>query len=425
MIKILIKLLLLFWILFGCNISDSSPSNSIASSASSNINKPSSIALQMPSITPVPSVTIRSRKTIIYEDSIVTTVIKSDELLPYDVWVEDKFIYVANGTKKTLSKIDMNTRQIVKTFSFEGSCTGVTGDIEGNIYTLIHIGYYSGGQKIIKILKDDVVTIIKHLPALGYNTDLLFTAGTDATADKTGCVVKDNNLLLPNSHFIDSLNLNSLEITRLAGRLATIDKTLPDKEGKALEILFSCCINDIDTDSKGDFYFCGDNIQKFSNGYITTIVSGYPSKVIENNWMGIDGEITAATVNRPDGIAIDKQRNYIYFSNGTDNTIRKISIKEGKITTVGGKSIAIYRTDEFKHSYLYGNYKDGKSDEAMFNTPGGLAVDKEGNVYVADGGNNAIRKITFPESSDSSLTPSLYPSPTPLSSPSAIATATP
>ncbi len=39
-------------------------------------------------------------------------------------------------------------------------------------------------------------------------------------------------------------------------------------------------------------------------------------------------------------------------------------------------------------------YKDGKGEEAQFNYPTGLSIDAQDNLYVADTGNNAIRKVT-------------------------------
>jgi sugar lactone lactonase YvrE len=40
-------------------------------------------------------------------------------------------------------------------------------------------------------------------------------------------------------------------------------------------------------------------------------------------------------------------------------------------------------------------YKDGEGESAKFNEPRGLAIDKQGNIYVADSNNNRIRKISF------------------------------
>jgi DNA-binding beta-propeller fold protein YncE len=48
---------------------------------------------------------------------------------------------------------------------------------------------------------------------------------------------------------------------------------------------------------------------------------------------------------------------------------------------------------ELNYSSSYG-YKDGKGSEALLNKPSGMAIDANDNIYVADTGNNAIRKIT-------------------------------
>jgi hypothetical protein len=92
-----------------------------------------------------------------------------------------------------------------------------------------------------------------------------------------------------------------------------------------------------------------------------------------------DGTGNAARFNLPIGIAVDSKGN-LYVADKENSTIRKVT-PDGKVTTLAG---------------LAGNAgtKDGSGSAARFSYPSGVAVDRTGNVYVADTGNNTIRKIT-------------------------------
>jgi DNA-binding beta-propeller fold protein YncE len=87
----------------------------------------------------------------------------------------------------------------------------------------------------------------------------------------------------------------------------------------------------------------------------------------------------------PDGIVIDPNGDFILVADATNNAIRKISI-QGVIETtsfVGG-------TPENNSS----GSADGTGSAAKFSSPAGMAMDAAGNTYVADYGNNQIRKVT-------------------------------
>ena len=91
-----------------------------------------------------------------------------------------------------------------------------------------------------------------------------------------------------------------------------------------------------------------------------------------------DGKGSLARFNSPRGIAVDRL-GQLYIADTLNNRIRKITLKGG-VTTLAGSGAR--------------GSDNGRGAEAAFNNPTGVAVDVPGNVYVADEGNNLIRKIT-------------------------------
>ena len=92
-----------------------------------------------------------------------------------------------------------------------------------------------------------------------------------------------------------------------------------------------------------------------------------------------DGTGSAARFYQPEGAAVDGKGN-VYVAEYLNHTIRKVTAA-GVVTTLAGSA---------------GNSgsADGTGSAARFWFPVGLAVDTGGNLYVADSGNQAIRKVT-------------------------------
>ncbi|HEY9154962.1 MAG TPA: NHL repeat-containing protein [Opitutaceae bacterium] len=92
-----------------------------------------------------------------------------------------------------------------------------------------------------------------------------------------------------------------------------------------------------------------------------------------------DGTGANARFNYPAGLTVDSSGN-VYVADSLNNTIRKIT-SSGAVSTLAGSAVG-------------SGFADGSGSSASFYQPVGVAVDASGNVYVADSGNSALRKIT-------------------------------
>ncbi|MGZ3427763.1 MAG: hypothetical protein ACXVCV_13990, partial [Polyangia bacterium] len=111
-----------------------------------------------------------------------------------------------------------------------------------------------------------------------------------------------------------------------------------------------------------------------SSGAVTTF-AGAPLRSGSN-----DGTGAAARFNRPNSLASDGTN--LYVSDMRNDTIRKIVIATGAVTTLAGTAGAAGSTD-------------ASGAAARFDHPHGVACDGAGNLYVADNNHHTIRKIVI------------------------------
>ena len=137
-------------------------------------------------------------------------------------------------------------------------------------------------------------------------------------------------------------------------------------------------------DTAGNLYIADTTnyrIRKVTTAGIITTVAGngtipFGSDIGDNNLATSAGVV-------PWDVEVDEAGN-LYISDWLYSRIRKVTANNGVITTVAGTGVAGFSGD------------GGPATSAALNSPTGLALDSQGNIYVADTGNHRIRKINAP-----------------------------
>jgi len=258
---------------------------------------------------------------------------------------------------------------------------GVAADSAGNVYVAD-----SGNNTIRKVSPAGVVTTLAGLApssgsADGIGSAARFDYPTGVAADSAG-----------NAYVADSRN-HTIRLVSPAGVVTTLaglagSSGSADGTGSAARFSLSninygsgACLA---VDSAGTMYVAdtGNNtIRKVSPAGVVTTLAG-----LAGSSGSADGTGSAARFFFDDGsaysgggVAADGAGN-VYVADSENHTIRKVS-PAGVVTTLAGLA-------------GYFGTADGTGSAAQFRRPLGVAVDSTGTVYVADTGNDTIRKVS-------------------------------
>ena len=255
------------------------------------------------------------------------------------------------------------------------SAKSVSIDSSGNLY---FVDYYRNRVRKVTAATG-LVSTVAGTTAFGYNGDNI--AAASALLAYPQSVAVDG---LGNVYIGDAGNYRVRKVDAATGLISTVAGNGSSVYNGDNVAATSAAVypGGIALDTSGNLYIAdtGNNrirMVAVTTGIITS-VAGTGSSITYN---GDNIAATAASLSGPRGIAIDSVGN-LYIADSGNQRIRKVTATTGIIITLAGTGVSGYNGDNIA------------ATSASLRSPAELTVDSSGNIYIADTGNNRVRKVT-------------------------------
>ena len=301
-----------------------------------------------------------------------------------DLFIADSFDYRVRRVDGTSGQISSVTGNGTATFSGDGgpatsaqlAGTPVAVDASGNVFiadsTNNRIRRVDATTGVITTVAGDGTAGpgVDGVPA----TSTAFHTPTAVTVDSAG-----------NLFIADTLNNRVRRVDATTGVITTVagdgtDGFSGDGGPATIAEISSSFWGGLAVDSAGNLFIADTGNQRVRRvdaitGVITT-VAGTGTR----GFSGDGGPATHAQLDTPVGVAVDAAGN-LFIADDTNNRIRKVDVTTGVITTVAGTGTGGFSGD------------GGPATGAQLAAPIGVAVDAAGNLFIADTGNQRVRRV--------------------------------